>query len=874
MLWNRESRDDDLDRELRCHLDLEAEEQRLNGLSPEDARHAARRGFGSTALVAEQVREAWGYGWIVEAFQDLGFALRLLGRNRGFTTAAVVPLAFAIGCTACTLTLIDAVLSRSLGTKDPGRMAAVYGFSRQRNTFLSSSYRDFRDLQSIQSTVESVAAFVRIPVNVRSAGGTERMYSELVTGDYFRTAGIVPALGRPLSREDEASGAPPVALISYSLWETRYQKNPSVLGSVTWIDGVAFTIAGIMPRGYGGTLLDWYSNPSLWIPLAKIRQLLPAFQRLDYENLREMQWLMIIARLRPGASSGQLQSAANALSANAAGRRDTSFSFVALPSNEARFFPGHRLGTVRILWILFAVSAAALAIACFNLANLLLARATSRQKEIGVRLALGAGRFRLVRQFAMEDVILAGCACALGLPMAFGLMGAAQAFQNGFGLSLNLNPDGRALALSALAGLATAIMAGSAPAWLSSRIDLVSMIKDGLPGRGSAALRLSLRDVFLATQVACAMVALVAAGLVFQSLRERAAIPLGFDPRGVLIGEIDTLSAKLPEGERERVYRSLLVESRSETRGAALASETIPTGTDSRIDVMADAAAGQWTQIESIGVSDGYFKLLNASVISGREILPGDNAHSQPVAVLSQAAARLFWPGQSPIGRHLRIRGEPSDREVVGLVADIRYRPLGDADAAVGIAFLPIFQRNTPMATIYVRTPAEPQAFITELRRIVGRTAEDMPLSEVQPLEARVQSGLSQVRLVSQAIGAAGAVGVALALGGILAAGAYRVAQRKREISIRIAIGAEPRGVIQVFVARGLVIGLTGSAAGLLPAVWASDLLRASLRGVDAPGPPLFAISALALILASGVASWAAARRIAQIQPAEVLRMQ
>jgi len=699
------------------------------------------------------------------------------------------------------------------------------------------------------------------------------MYGELVTGDYFRTAGVAPVLGRPLGREDEAPGAPPVALISYSLWETRYQKNPSALGSVTWIDDLPFTVAGIMPRGYGGTLLDWYANPSFWIPLAKVRQMLPSFQRLDYENLREMQWLMIIARLRAGAGSGQLQSAANAVSAKA-GRRDISFSFVALPSNEARFFPGHRLGAVRILWMLFAVSVAALAIACFNLANLLLARATSRQRETGLRLALGAGSFRLLRQFAIENAVLAGCACALGLPMAFGLMGASQSFQDAFGLSLNLDPDGKALALSVLAGLATAILAGSAPAWMSSRIDLVSMIKDGLSRRGSAVLRLSLRDVFLATQVACAMVALVAAVLVFQSLRERASVPLEYDPRGILVGEVDAISARLPEGERERVYRTLLADSRSESRGAALASQTIPTGVDSRIDVMVDGAVGQWTQIESIGVSDGYFRLLNASVISGREILPGDNAHSQPVAMLSQAAAHLFWPGQNPIGRHLRIRGELADREVVGLVADIRYRPLGDADAAVAIAFLPIFQRNTPVATIYVRTPAEPKAFITELRRIVARTAGDMPLSGVQPLEARVQSGLSQVRLVSQAIGAVGAVGVALALGGILAAGAYRVAQRKREIAIRIAIGAEPRGVVQAFVARGLVVGFIGSAAGLLPAIWASDLLRSSLRGVDAPGPLLFAISALALMLASGAASWAAARRIAQIQPAEVLRMQ
>lgn len=872
MLWNRRSREADLERELRSHLELEAEEHRDNGLSPTEARYAAQRAFGSTALVAEQVREAWSGRWINDLWQDFRFAVRLLSRNKGFTAGAVIPLAFAIGCTACALTLVDAILFRSLGIKDPDRMAAVYAFSRQRNTFLSSSYPDFRDLQSLEGMVESAAAFVRMPVNVRVAEGTERMNSEMVTGDYFRTTGVAPALGRALGPGDKSPGAPPVALVSYSLWESRYQRSASVLGSVVWIDGVTFTIVGVMPRGYGGSLLDWYSDPSLWIPLGQIGQMLPRFRSLDYENRRDMQWLMTIARLRPGVASAQLQTAANTLATRVAGRPDV--AFVALPANRARFFPGHRTGTVRVLWILIAVSVAALVIACFNLANLLLARAVSRQKEIAARLALGAGRLRLLRQFVIENAVLAGCACALGLPMALGLTSAARAFQSAFGLSLDLSPDGRALAVSALAGLATAVLAGSAAAWTSSRVHLASAMKDGLPRPDGRVVRLSLRDIFVAAQVACAMVALVEAALVFQSLRKWATIPLGYAPRGILVGEVDALSARLPAGEKERVYRTLLAEVRSETRGAALASQTMPTGVDTRIDVAADGSAGRWTAINSIDVSDGYFKLLQIPVITGRDLLAGDDTQSRPVVVLNQTAAKLFWPSQNPIGRRLRIRGEPSDREVVGLVADTRYRPLGEAESALPFAFLPVFQRDPSVVTIHALTPTEPKNFIPALRRIVARTVKDMPLSGVQSLEERVQSGLSQVRLVSQAAGAVGAVGVALALGGILAAGAYRVAQRKREIAVRIAVGAEPGRVIRAFAARGLVVGLAGSVAGLLPAAWASGLLCSSLRGIDAPGPLLFGVSGLALALAAGAASWAAARRISRVQPAEVLRVQ
>jgi len=867
-------REDDLERELRDHLDLEAEEQEEAGASAKEARFAARRAFGSTALVAEQVRQAWGRRWIGDSLQDLRFALRLLGRNRGFTAGSVIPLAFAIGCLACTATIADAILFRSLGMKQPDRIAAIYTFSRAKNVFLpSNSYPDFRDVQSLGSLVEAAAAFARISVNVRISEATERMNSEVVSADYFRTTGVAPVIGRPLRAEDERPGAPPVALASYSVWQNRYGGSASVLGSVAWIDGVAFTLVGVMPRGYEGTLLDWAANPSFWIPLPQIKQMLPFFARLNYENRREVGWLMTIVRLRPGVALGQLQAAVSTLAANLPGRHDA--TLVALAADQARFFPGHRAATVRIVWVLVAVSAAALAIACFNLANLLLARAVAREKETAARLALGAGRLRLLRQCIAENAVLAGCACVLGLPMALGLTKAAQAFESAFGLALNLNPDPRALAASALAGLAVAVFAASAPAWAFSRIQLAGTMKGAAPAPVGRAAKLDLRDVFVAVQVACAMVAFTAAALLGQSMRKWAAIPLGYDPKGVLVGSGDTLSARIPEADRERIYRALLADLRTETRGAALAGQAMPTGQHMVADMMPDSEPGRWTLIDYNEVSDGYFKLLRIPVVAGRDVLPEDDSRSRPVAIVNQAAARLFWPGQNPVGRSLQIRLlETTDREVVGVVADARYLPLGNSQAALPIVFLPIFQNAPQVVAIHALTPGDPKSFIPALRRIVGRTVKDLPLSDVQTLEERVDAGMSQARLVSQAVAAVAAVGVLLALAGILASGAYRVAQRKREIAVRIAIGAEPARVIRAFAARGLVVGLAGSVVGLLPAVWASGLLRSSLRGIDAPGPWLFAASGLALALAAGAAGWAAARRIARLQPAAALRVQ
>ncbi len=872
MLWQRKSRNAALDRELQSHMELEAEEQRRNGMPAGQAAFAAQRALGNSALIAEQVRAAWGFVWISQALQDVRFAIRLLRRDRGFTAAAVVPLAFAIGCTACALTLADAVLYRPIGIRDPGRLTAIYQFSRQRNAYQSCSYPDFRDVRSLGALVESAAAFVRFPVNLRSADVAERVNGEMVAGDYFRTAGISPVLGRPILPADEEAGAPAVTLISYALWESRYLRNPSVLGSQVWINDVSFTIIGVMPRGYGGTLLDWYANPSLWIPLGQIRQMLPPFRGLDFENHRAMPWLMAIARLRQGVAAGQVQAAINTLTANLPERRD--MRFAALPSNQARFFPGRRASTVRIIWVLVAVSIAALLIACFNLANLLLVRTAARQKEIGARLALGAQRLRLLRQFGIENAALAGCACALGLPMALALTGAAQTFQDAFGLSVNLDPDARALAISFVAGIATAMAAGLAPAWTSSRMAFISMMKGGMPGRSAGPWRVGLRDVFVTVQVACAMAALVSAALLFQNLRARAAVPLGYSPHGIVIGEVDTLSAGTPPTERDRVYRTLLAELRAQTPGAALAGDAMPTRVETRIQLAASGAPERWTRVNSMNISDGYVELLKIQMTAGRAFLASDDRQSRPVIILNRDAAKLFWPEQNPIGKRLRIRGESSDREVVGLVGDVRYRPLADGESKEPLAFLPLFQRDAPVAMIHAVPRGDIKSFTPALRRIVARTVKDMPLSGVQPLEERVQSGLSQVRLVSQATGLVGAAGVALALAGILAMASYRVAQRKSEIAVRIAIGAEPGQVIRSYVTRGLAIGLTGSALGLMPALWSTGLLRSALRGVDAPGALLFGISGLALALASGAASWAAARRIARIQPAEVLRMQ
>jgi predicted permease len=740
----------------------------------------------------------------------------------------------------------------------------VYTVSRSQGRYLSDSFADFRDIASLPD-VESAAAYLRMPLNVRLGELPEQMNGEIVTGDYFRAAGAVPALGRPLFPEDDRPGAPPVALASFALWESRYRRGTSILGSTAWIDGVAFTIVGVMPEGYRGALLDWYSDPAFWLPVRQLPQMLPNFRKLDFENRRELQMFMMLARLRPGAAVARLQAELDAIAPRVAASPD--LRFAAVPLTEARFFPAYRAATLRFLWILIGVTGLALAVACFNLATLSLARAESRRREMDTRRAVGASAARLFQQSAIENLVLAACACALSLPAALGAAAWLKGVQitRGFQLSLDVSPDPRALGIAMLAGLAAAL-SGTSFSLSSFRL-----------ARSNARGRPFWRDALVAAQVACALTVLVASALLAQTMHSLTAAPLGFEPRGVLLASLDLLSANVPRDRAGAVVRSLLSEVRTQAPEAAITTDVvIPTTMRTTLDVLPDSGGAQWRALASSQVSDGYFELLRMPILSGRTISPGDDANSRPVAVLNESAARLLWPNQNPLGGALRVRGEPAEREIVGIVRDARYRPLGDAEAATPCLFFPLLQKYGTIGgiTLHIRPGGAPLAFVPRLRQIVARVVREAPVYGVETMQEHVENGLLQIRAAAGATAGVSLLSLMLALAGIFAASAYRVAQRRKEIAVRIAIGARPTRVIGAFALRGLFIGAAGSALGAAPAIWGAALLRASIQGVGAASLAAVVLAAIALACASALAAWAAAARISRIQPADVLRVQ
>lgn len=807
--------------------------------------------------------------------QDLWLALRLLRTRPGFTLAAVIPLAAAIACATAVLTLVDAVLYRPLGVKDPASLAAIYGYSRTKAAYLSGSFAEFRGVSALSGVVESAAAYVRIPVNADLGGGSERFATEMVTGGYFGTLGVTPALGRALGPEDDRSDAPPAVLVSYALWSSRFQRSRAVLGSAVRIGDAAFSVVGVMPEGYTGTLLDWGAAPQLWIPLAYVARLAPGFDSIDYRNRPDVRWLMMTVRLKRGTVVSAAQAALDVLeaqwrAANPAAYRD--HRLVALPSGRARFFPAYRDAAVRFLSLLGAVSAAVLLIACFNLVNLLAARVAAREKETTTRLALGASRGRIFRQFLIESLVLTGCAVILGLPPAMWVTRWLARFPQLLSISLNLNlsPDPRALLWSAGASLASGVSIGMACALRAGRTDLVSGLNNA-PARGGGRWGIGVRDLLVAAQVACAMVVLISAVMLGRSLRGLEGARLGYNTRDVLLATVDIGNTRRPAAESQQFYRALLAELRSQVSGgAALIQDALPGNVRWTRQVTPQGSGGAM-EVEGNVVSDGFFALAGMPIEAGREFTAGDDGQSQPVAILNHSAATRFWPGENPVGRSIRIAGEGAGRVVAGVVADAQYHPL--ASSPIPYFFLPLGQSFRAEMTICVRT-ARPLEFAARLARAVHGLDRTAPVFGVRTLEEQVESGFAQVRLAAVSTGAVGLLGTVLALVGVFAMTAWRVAEQRRDIAIRIALGADHGRVVTMFAAKGFAIGGAGAAAGAVLAVWTSGLLRSSIGGVAAPDAMVF-VSAAALLLALVLAaSVIPARRILRIQPAGLLRVQ
>lgn len=808
--------------------------------------------------------------------QDLRYALRSIGRSPMFSLTAMLSLAVGIGANTAIFTIVNALLLRPVsGVVEPNRLVDI-GRTQRGQGFDNNSYPNFRDVQRRATTLEGVFAqvFAPRPMSLGRDGGSESVHGSLVSANYFKVLGTRPIVGRLFDgHEDDAPGANPVAVLSHRLWTGRFNADTSVAGRTIHINGHPFTVVGVTPEGFHGTTM---MAPDLWVPASAAGLALP---RLGDSLLtsREAVWLILGGRLKPGVSVAQsraeLDSIGQALEREFP-RENEGRGLRLVPTSVV---PGNMQPVSAFLGLLMAVVGMVLAIACVNLAGVLLARASARRREIAVRLAIGAGRSHLVRLLLSETVMLFAGGAVAGLLLARGMTSLLVGLLPSLPIPLDvtLPTDWRVATFTLVLTLAASLFCGLAPAFEAARTDVVSSLKTD--NQGSTG-RLRLRSVFLTAQVALSMILVVGALLFLRALGRAGSIDPGFDLRNVELTSLDFSLAGYTNENGPLFARQLLERVRAVpgVQSASLAAQ-IPLGGGGmgfgglRVPGV-EIPPEQRRSIDWNVIEPGYFATLKSSLLSGRDFTDADRRESQPAIILNETAARYYFPGQDPVGRVLEHRTSPTETRrltVVGVARDTKYRFLGEAPRL--FVYVPLQQLYEARMTIVTRVrPGVPVQ--AELRRVIASLNPSLPIVSAQTFEDYAALGLVPQRIAASVSGSLGLVGLLLAAIGIYGVTAYSVAQRTREIGIRMALGAQRASVVGMVLRQGLGLTVIGLVIGMTAAAVLSRLLGSLLFGVP-PGDPLAFGGAVGLFLGVGLlACLVPARRASRVHPMEALR--
>jgi len=822
---------------------------------------------------------------------DLRYGFRVLAKSPGFTAVAALSLALGLGVNTAIFSVVNAVLLRPLPVDDPERLVAIYHRSSGDSAFYSSSsYPDYEYYRDHNDVFSGLMAFDRLPMNLRIGERTERVPAEIVTGNYFSVLGVKPVIGRAfLPEEDRTLGAHPVVVLGYGLWQRRFGGDPGLVGRTIALSGHSFTVVGIAPRDFHGTVLDWGDPPEIWAPMMMYREAVPAFTDLDPLHLRGMHWLLVRGRLKPGVTVAQAQAAMAVLSVQLEqayperSKRlggDRRWEAVLLPAAQATFWPAYRSSIVSYLGLLMAVVGMVLLIACFNVANLMLARATVRQREIAVRLALGAGRGRLIRQLLTESVLLSLLGGAAGLLVAVWTAEFLSSFHRPFSIPLSVNAglDGRVLGFAFVVSLLTGIFFGLVPARQASRFDLVSALKVDVSGIRAGLRGLGLRNGLVIAQVALCVLLLIAAGLFLRTLRNAQAEDVTVEAGNVLLFQVDPATLGYTESRGRLFYAQLLERVRSlpGVRSAGLVSIVplggVRGGTDVTVPRPEAPLERQTLQVNVNWVSPGYFQTIGIPLLGGRDFTERDTAGTPLVAVINEQMARRFWPGEDAVGKQFQLTRPPSAVEIIGVVRDGKGKMRNFREQARPCFYVPLYQHYCPQMTLEARTAGDPVGMLAAVRREVQALDKDLPLGELQTLKSHLDNALSQERMTVVLLSALGLLALTLASVGIYGVMSFSVVQRTPEIGIRMALGAQASEVLRMVLRRGVVLILTGLGIGLGAAYVATRFIASLLYGVSATDPATFAGISVLLAGVAVLATYIPARRATKVDPMTALR--
>ena len=810
--------------------------------------------------------------------QDTRFALRLLRKTPLFTLTAVVSLAVGIGANSTIFSIASAMLLRPLpGLAAPDRLLDI-GRSRRPGEFDTVSYPNYQNIRDRATTISGIYAY-QIEPHAMSLGGdgeAERVYGSLVTANYFSVLGTVPERGRLLRPDDDKEvGGSPVAVISHELWVRRFASDTSIVGSQIRVNGFPFAVVGIAPKGFQGTTV---LTSDLWVPISMIEQAMPA-RSARLLSSRGATWLFMGGRLAEGATIRQANAELQSIAAGLASEFPAINDRFGLVAQHAAAVPGMVTTVAGFLGLLMGIVGVLLLIACVNLAGMLLARGAARTREIAVRLAIGAGRGRLVRQLLTETAVLfmAGGISGLLLSQILTRLLLSVIPQLPVPLRIDISTDWRVLAFTAGVSLASAILCGLAPALQALRTSLVPSLKsDALDGQPS---RLRLRNVFVVGQVTLSLVLVISAGLFLRALQQAGNAPTGFDARNVDVIALDLSLAGYQEDSGQVFLRQLLDRIR-QFPGVHAASATVDLPLDGgRMGLGGVAIAGvpspsgrdsldaDWNVIEP-----GFFKTLGMPLLKGRDFDAADGKSSLGVAIVNDAFVRQYLAGREPVGTIMDTTDGPDSvrrkRTIVGVAPDAQFMQIGSP--AEPYIYVPRAQRSMERLSLLVKTSGA--SSLSAIRQLVREMNPNLPVTEALTLEAVTAFGLIPQRIAAAVAGTLGIVGLALAAIGIYGVTSYAVSRRTREIGIRVALGADRRDVLRLMLRQGAALAGSGVALGLALAGAGAQVIKSLLFGVSGLDPVTFITASVLFAAIALTATYIPARRALTIDPMRALR--
>jgi predicted permease len=811
--------------------------------------------------------------------QDAAYALRTLARSPVFTLTSALSLAIGVGANATIFSVASWLLLRPVpGLADPGRLVDI-GRSQNGSGFDNSSFPNYRDLRARMTTVDGVYALRTEPqpMSIAGDGQADRVYGSIVTANYFETLGVRPLLGRLLRDDDDvAIGGSPVIVLSEALWRRRFGADPAVAGRSIALNGSLFTIVGVAAPGFKGTTV---LAPDLWVPMSMLAHASPRMNPKILEE-RGSVWLVMGGRLKPGVTLAQANAEAHAIGAALERHYPSENRGKNFVVAKSAIVPGEAQVVAGFVVLLMTGAGLVLLIACINISGMMLARAAGRQREIAVRLAIGAGRGRLIQQLLTETMLLFLIGGALGLMLTRWLTPLLISMLPELPMPIGIDVviDWRVVSFSILVSLVSALLAGLAPALQSSRADLTAALR--AEGLDAGRPRLRLRSAFVVFQVAMSLVLVVAAGLFLRALQRGSNIDPGFDDRNVELISVDLSLARYNEQTGNLFLKELLARMRA-IPGVDVASAAVDLPLDGgRIGLGPLRIPGHATPPDQENfdadwnvVEPGYFSAIRLPLILGRDFSDGDTRGAMDVAIVNEPFARVAWPGENPIGKqveHLR-REQRVMLTIVGVTSNAKLTWLTEPQGPV--IYRPHAQAYLERVRILART-ATGRSIVPEVRTLLREMSPNLPITSTTTLSVMTGLNLLPQRIAASVSGTLGLVGLLLAAIGIYGVTSYAVARRTREIGIRIALGADSGRVVGLVLRQGLLLTAIGSLVGLAVAAAASQAIESLLFGVPGIDPLTFTATAALFTLVALAATLVPARRAAAVDPMRALRQE